>query len=322
MAIIGIESLVYGVADIAAATRFFEDFGLPLAARSDAGADFRLQEGSSVLIRRADDPALPPPFSPEAGPREIVWGVDTAAALDAVADELSRDRALRRDNDGTLHVVDDCGLPIGFRIYDRKPPQDPAQSENGFTTIKRWNQLRKWYERAEPKVIHHAVFFAPDVDKGVSFYTKRLGFRVTDMIRHAGVFMRCDGRPDHHNLFLIRAKEPRFNHVAFGVENIDELMTGYNELQRRGWSSPEGLGRHRATSIIFCYVDCPAGGRCEYMCDSDYLTDAWQPHLWEGEFANYHWLANWKRDLPAPRWRYRPLPSPLPSFSEASALPE
>ena len=78
-------------------------------------------------------------------------------------------------------------------------------------------------------------------------------------------------------------KSARFNHVAFGVENIDELMTGLNEMQRRGWTSREGLGRHRATSIIFCYMDCPAGGTCEYMCDSDYLTDAWQPNLWEPE---------------------------------------
>ena len=66
-------------------------------------------------------------------------------------------------------------------------------------SIKRWNQMRKWYERAVPKVLHHAVFFVPDVDKGISFYVKRLDFRVTDMIRNAGVFMRCDGRNDHHN---------------------------------------------------------------------------------------------------------------------------
>jgi catechol 2,3-dioxygenase-like lactoylglutathione lyase family enzyme len=321
MAIIGIESLVYGVDDVARATRFFDDFGLIAERRDEKGADFRLGEGSSVLIRAMDDPSLPPPWQKGPGPRELVWGVDSRAALDAISDDMARDRETRRDNDGTVHTIDDAGLRIGFRFYQRTPPQDPVQAENGLSTIRRWNQMRKWYQRAHPQVIHHAVFFVPDVDQGVSFYVKRLDFRVTDMIRHAGVFMRCDGRNDHHNLFFIRAKEARFNHVAFGVENIDEMMTGVNELQRRGWASREGLGRHRATSIIFCYVDCPAGGACEYMCDSDYLTDAWQPQLWEPGFANHHWLADWHANEPAPEWKVRVLPTPLPSFAEACALP-
>ncbi|HUB95511.1 MAG TPA: VOC family protein [Stellaceae bacterium] len=322
MSIIGIESIAYGVEDVATSARFFEDFGLPLARRDDKGADFHLAEGSSVRIRTMDDPTLPAPFARGPGLRELVWGVDTEQALDGIATELGRDRALRRDNDGTIHTNDDAGIAVGFRLYPRKTPQDAPQSENGLATMKRWNQLRKWYHVARPQVLHHAVFFVPDVDKGVSFYTKRLNFRVTDMIRHAGVFMRCDGRPDHHNLFFIRAKEPRFNHVAFGVENIDEMMTGLNIMQRNGWTSREGLGRHRATSIIFCYMDCPAGGTCEYMCDSDYLTDAWQPNLWEPGFANYHWLADWDAKMPAPEWKVKPLPTPVPSFSEACALPE
>jgi catechol 2,3-dioxygenase-like lactoylglutathione lyase family enzyme len=322
MTILGIESIAYGVAEIAAATKFFEDFGLPVGTKDGKGADFALAEGSSVRIRAMDDPSLPPPFAPGPGLRELIWGVDSDRALDAIAADLGRDRSLRRDNDGTIHTNDDAGLAIGFRVYRRKEPHDAPQSENGLATMKRWNQMRQWYERARPQVLHHAVFFVPDVDKGVSFYTKRLNFRVTDMIRHAGVFMRCDGRPDHHNLFFIRAKEPRFNHVAFGVENIDEMMTGLNLMQRNGWTSREGLGRHRATSIIFCYMDCPAGGTCEYMCDSDYLTDAWQPNLWEPGFANHHWLADWDAKHPAPEWKVRKLPTPLPSFAEACALPE
>ena len=322
MTILGIESIAYGVADLDGSIRFFEDFGLPLGERSGRGADFALAEGSRVRIRAMDDPSLPKPFAQGPGLRELVWGVDSEATLDRLATDLGRDRALTLDNDGTIHTNDDAGLAIGFRVYRRTPPQDPPQAENGLGNIRRWNQLRKWYEHARPQVLHHAVFFVPDVDKGVSFYTKRLGFRVTDMIRNVGVFMRCDGRPDHHNLFFIRAKEARFNHVAFGVENIDELMTGLNEMQRRGWTSREGLGRHRATSIIFCYMDCPAGGTCEYMCDSDYLTDAWQPNLWGTSFANYHWLSDWDSKMPAPEWKVRPLPSPLPNFSEACGLPE
>ena len=155
-----------------------------------------------------------------------------------------------------------------------------------MNSIRRWNRLRKWYDHARPQVLHHTVWGVPNVDEAAAFYVKRLGFRVTDMIRNVGVFMRCDGRPDHHNPFLHRGQKAFFNHAAFGVENIDELMTGVNEMQRKGWTSKEGLGRHRMTSIIFCYLDCPSGGTVEYMCDSDYLTDEWEPHLWDPGFAD------------------------------------
>ncbi len=49
MSITGIESLIYGVDDIAECTRFFTDFGLPLARSSDHEAVFVLAEGSKVI---------------------------------------------------------------------------------------------------------------------------------------------------------------------------------------------------------------------------------------------------------------------------------
>src|SRR5580658_5001146 len=150
MTILGIESIAYGVTDTANATKFFEDFGLPLGTKDDKGADFALAEGSSVRIRATDDPSLPPPFAPGPGLRELIWGVDSDHALDAIASDLGRDRSLRRDNDGTIHTNDDAGLAIGFRVYRRKEPHDAPQSENGLASMKRWNQMRQWYERARP----------------------------------------------------------------------------------------------------------------------------------------------------------------------------
>ena len=317
MSILGIESLGFRVDNIEESARFFDDLGLtraPDAASSEMR--YALAEGSSVILRKGTESSQP------SGPPELIWGVDDRRTLDAIADDLSKDRAVARANDGTIRAFDDGGIPIGFRLYRRTPPVDSEQGENGLSSIKRWNRLRKWYDRARPQVLHHTVWGVPNVDEAVAFHTKRLDFRVTDMIRNVGVFMRCDGRPDHHNLFLHRGQKPFFNHVAFGVENIDELMTGVNEMQRKGWKSKEGLGRHRMTSIIFCYFECPTGGSVEYMCDSDYLTDDWEPNLWDPSFANHHWLAQGEsHPQAAGQSGFRKLPKPLPSFSEASRLP-
>jgi hypothetical protein len=49
--------------------------------------------------------------------------------------------------------------------------------------------------------------------------------------------MRSDGRSDHHNIFWMKSEEPRFVHISFGVENLDELLAGANHMQR-----PASLG--------------------------------------------------------------------------------
>ncbi|HLY58136.1 MAG TPA: VOC family protein, partial [Stellaceae bacterium] len=237
MPIVGVETLTFGVADLETSVRFHEDFGLVLDERTPGHARFRLAEGSTVEFRPSEDPVMPPAFLDGPGPREIVWGVASAEALAALAEDLGRDREVAVDPDGTLHLTDDGGMRIGFRRFERVPlALETAPGENNLSQTTRWNRHRKWYESARPKVINHVVFGLPEVERRVDFYVERLGFRVTDIIRGFGVFLRCDGRHDHHNLLLFRAGKRLFSHVSFGVETIDELMTGANLMQRRGWS--------------------------------------------------------------------------------------
>ena len=59
MAIIGIETVLYSVDDVAKCTRYFVDFGLPLLENSDDHAHFRLDEGSNIIIRDKGNSAVP-----------------------------------------------------------------------------------------------------------------------------------------------------------------------------------------------------------------------------------------------------------------------
>src|SRR5262249_19728698 len=121
MAILGIESAIFGVDDLEACSRFWEDFGLTPLARSADESVFEVASGSRIVVRRRDDPSLPSAYADKPGVRETIWGVDTPEALGALITDLSRDREMRRDPDGTVHFLADDGMPLGLRLWQKRP---------------------------------------------------------------------------------------------------------------------------------------------------------------------------------------------------------
>ena len=314
VAITGIESLTYRVADLAASRRFFEDFGLQPAAAPDGRIRFELPEGSSVLLMEDGDPLLPTSELVGAGVCEVVWGVSSADELERLATDLSRDRDVRRDNDGSAHFLTDFGIAMGLRVFSRKPVVCAPEPVNAPGRVLRLNQHRRWRRRAYPKGISHVVFAVPGFDTCHLFMTGRLGFRVTDEQVGFGWYLRADGTTNHHNLLLLNAHAPlpdmdgelRFHHANYAVEDLDEMMVGANHMQRRGWEpSHFGLGRHRVDSALFYYLPCPAGGEAEYGADADCVDDAWVPRRWpEPLFAYAHFVHNLPPFLRTPPdWR-------------------
>lgn len=302
MAITGIQSLIYGVPAVAESRRFFEDFGLALERASASEAHLTMPEGSSVVLRHQNDPALPSSPMVGAGVRQVIWGVDEQSALEKLAGELSADRELRRDADGTVHFLADFGLAMGLRVFRKKPVLCAPEPGNAPGHTVRLNQHRRWRQRAYPKGISHVVFAVPDFERGSDFMRQRLGFRLSDEQVGFGLYLRADGNNNHHNFLLLNASAPlpdmdgklRFHHANFVVEDLDEIMLGANHMERRGWApSHFGLGRHRIDSALFYYLPCPAGGEAEYGADSDCVDDAWTPRRWtEPLFAYAHWAHN------------------------------
>jgi catechol 2,3-dioxygenase-like lactoylglutathione lyase family enzyme len=88
----------------------------------------------------------------------------------------------------------------------------------------------------------HVVLRVQDLERSVDFYTRILGFQVSDvypesMVPGRMVFLRCN--PDHHCLALVGgAKGPnRFaelHHLAFEVSSLDELYRARKHLREQG----------------------------------------------------------------------------------------
>ena len=300
MAITGVKAVVYGVEDFEKSVSFYEDFGLNLVARSAGSALFKLEEGSTVEIRKIDDPSLPPAKFEGSNMREVIWGVDGADHLAALIESVGRDRKVTVDANGTAHFIDPAGLAVGLALYERRPVTNAPELPNAASAIARLNRHRKWSKRARPKTINHVVYVVDDAIETTRFYRERLGFRLSDVSRGVGFFLRADGSREHHSLFFLQRgclpvhpkSEP--DHICFGVEDIDELMIGGNYMEKRGWKKRMGPGRHRVASALFFYLEAPCGGLVEYGADTDYLDDAWVPMEWSPTFGYISWMS----DLP------------------------
>jgi catechol-2,3-dioxygenase len=298
MAILGIESLVFGVEDMPLCTRFWDDFGLNPLSRSADEAVWDVASGSRVIVRMADDPALPPSVTTGPTVRETVFGVDTPQALDALAAQV-QDCAMHRDADGTVHFAAPDGNHYGLRVWAKKRVISQPDPVNAPDNIQRLNQHRKWRTRARPKTINHSVYFSEDYVGAFEFFRDRLGFVMTDHARANGIFARADGTHEHHTIFWVTTAHPPlhkkrgFNHCAFGVEDVDELMLGANYMQDRDWSDERRfaakLNRHRISSALYYYFPNPNGGDAEYHADTDYLDANWIPRVWETQFGASLW---------------------------------
>src|SRR5690349_7982575 len=152
MTILRVESLLFGVEDMDAGTRYFEDWGLACTARGAHGADFSLPSGQTILIRSAKDAALP--AAPDRGPtlRETVWGVSNAAALERIGAEIGRDREVK-SGAGELHARDEAGFAIGFRVAAPAPKPSAAAAS-------RMNHPFDPERRARPSRLGHVVYNA------------------------------------------------------------------------------------------------------------------------------------------------------------------
>ena len=283
MKILRIEELVFGAEDAAAGARYFDDWGLEKLGGGDSGADFTMPSGQVIKVRSAADAALP--MTNEAGStlREAIWGVDNQRSLDEIGAELSRDRQVRRDADGTLHTTDPHGFAIGFKIADPKPVAAPVPPN-------RLNRPFDGAQRAKPKRIGHLVYQITrgKEAEGQNFYVDRLGFRVSDRSPDFGDFLRAAGSLDHHNLGLFNFRDKAsFGHIAFEVDTFDQVMLGGQFMKSRGWKPQNKPGRHIVGSNTYWNFNSPCGGNTEYFSDMDMMDDDWRPRVWQ-KFPGAH----------------------------------
>ncbi|MEQ8746829.1 2,4,5-trihydroxytoluene oxygenase [Pyruvatibacter sp.] len=146
--------------------------------------------------------------------------------------------------------------------------------------------LRSGDGPAQVMRLGHCVLNVVDFAASEAWYKERFGLVTSDEIAiddttSIGAFMRCDlgaTHVDHHTLFLVGTGEAGFNHAAFEVANIDDLMAGNTHLQSKGYTHEWGVGRHILGSQIFDYWRDPWGHTVEHWTDGDLFNNETPPN--------------------------------------------
>lgn len=126
--------------------------------------------------------------------------------------------------------------------------------------------------------ISHIGLYVRDLALMEDFYTRVLGFTVTDrgVVRgHRIVFTSWDAR-DHHQIVLVegRPQELGFNHVnqiSFQVPDLEAVQKTWRRVKDEpGVSDIQGISHGNACSV---YFRDPEGNRLEVYCDSDWYVE-------------------------------------------------
>jgi 2,3-dihydroxybiphenyl 1,2-dioxygenase len=111
----------------------------------------------------------------------------------------------------------------------------------------------------------HAVLIVPDLERAQSFYTRVLGFRLSDRI-DAGIhvrFLHCN--PRHHTIALAGAPGVvGVHHLMLEVAALDDVGTALDLCERRGVPIAMSLGRHTNDHMTSFYLRTPSGFEIEY----------------------------------------------------------
>lgn len=271
--------LIFDRTDLELAERFFVDFGLTVAWRSQ-DVLFLRGTGSSpfcYVVRRG------------ATARFVGLGlqVDRLSDLEMLA-RLPGASAIHEvtwpGGGRRVELTDPSGFLV-HAVFGRAQadalPHRAALSLNTPDTAPRVNRPQR-PPIVAPEVVRlgHVVLEVADYQATSAWYTRHFGFIPSDIQvlpdgSPAVAFMRLDlgAQPaDHHTLALVQGFAALYSHSAYEVVDADAVGMGQRVLKEKGWKHAWGIGRHILGSQVFDYWEDPWGDKHEHYCDGDVFT--------------------------------------------------
>ena len=182
------------------------------------------------------------------------------------------------ERDGGLEVVDPEGNRV--RVLPYREPE------------LRWTahaRPAKDQTVGHPRKLGHVNFLTGEISRGVEFYTRVLGMRVTDWLGDGGVWFHIGS--DHHVMALVDKGYSHLHHLAFDVVDIGQMRVALDHLGRHGrwlgWGpTRHGIGGNIASYVRIVEEECFV----ELYCDMEQLEAGHEPRRWpDNRYSSNTW---------------------------------
>lgn len=272
----------YQATDLDAMEKFLLDFGLYRVVRTDKALYMRAC-GTSHHVHVT-----------ELGEsnRTIGFGLmaQSAADLDVIAAKLGAQVENNPEPGGGQRVrfTDPAGFLVdllhGQQTHEPLPQRAPLVVNPPAQAKRLGRTIRLKPQPSAVVRLGHVAVLVPDFPKSYAFYHDLFGMRASDSYwagaqqNTIAAFMHCglgSAWTDHHTIALIAAPDgvARFDHSAFEVLDLDDVMQGSEFLKSRGYKHAWGVGRHIQGSQVFDYWRDPFGNKIEHWTDGDQVND-------------------------------------------------
>lgn len=266
--------------DLDAMEAFLTDFGLARAHRDDSALYMRGTDGDPYFhVTHKGEPG----FAGVAFEARSLDDLEALAAKEGAKVETldgpgGGKRVRLKDPDGfTVEAVAGRTALPALQVPSSHPTND-ARSQPRRNHVKRVAG-----GTAHVKRLGHCVLNVSNFRVSEAWYKERFGFITSDEVKLSpefalGAFMRCDRGElpaDHHTLFLAGTGTAKFNHAAFEVMDLDDLMAGHDHLKAKSYRHEWGIGRHILGSQVFDYWRDPWGHTVEHWTDGDLMSASW-----------------------------------------------
>jgi extradiol dioxygenase len=125
----------------------------------------------------------------------------------------------------------------------------------------------------------HVVMILPDLEEAEAFFTRVMGFRLSDRIKVGPVelgFYHCNTR--HHTLAVLSAVPGvvGLNHLMLEANSLDDVGTAADMCEAMGYEMLLSLGRHTNDRMTSFYVRTPSGFQIEYGWGGVEIEEPWK----------------------------------------------
>lgn len=250
----GVRSVAMGVADVAAAARFYAQAWRLEPVAEQAGAVYLRGAGAQHHLL-----ALHPRARAE------LLRLDLEAPDRPTVDALYR-RA--RDAGGEARPPAPLDEPGGGYAFALRDPEGRALRVVAADAA----AAPAPADPDRPLKITHVVLNSPGQERAARFWCEALGFDVSD--RSILTFLRCNA--DHHSIAFHPGAAPTLHHVAFEMRDVDAVMRGAGRLRELGHPVQWGVGRHGPGNNVFAYFVGPEDYVIEYTAEVLQVDDRYR----------------------------------------------